>query len=56
MFAAVKIARTTTMYVAAYVAYFVCLVCKNAVFNYDLQRNDSMERAVRKSPKKISVT
>src|SRR6202163_4086788 len=40
----------------AYAAYFVCLALSKRLFTYDLHRRDSMERAVKNNPRKITVT
>src|SRR5579863_8584135 len=48
--------RTTTIYVNTYAAYLVCLASIHWRFTYDLHRIDSIERAVKNNPRKITVT
>src|ERR1035437_1034530 len=55
MFATEIMARITTIYIVTYAAYLVCLASIQRLFTYDLQRRDSIERAVKNRPRKITV-
>src|ERR1700675_3128269 len=48
--------RTTRIYSVTYAAHLVCLASIQRLFTYDLQRRDSIERAVKNKPRKITVT
>src|SRR5229473_3850619 len=47
--------RITRIYTVTYAAYLVCRASIHLRFTYDLHRRDSIERAVKNNPRKITV-
>src|ERR1700686_863490 len=48
--------RITRIYIVTNAAYFVCRASIPWRFTYDLHRIDSIDRAVKNNPRKITVT